>query len=247
MKYVFRVILALVLSSSSSIFSTSIQSYTIKGLEKDITLVIKQADITKDPVDAIVNAANPQLQAGGGVCGAIFSAAGLHQLQDACDIFPVLDAHATRCQVGQAVITDSFDLQSKGIRHIIHAVGPDCRVVTDENQQNILLKSAYVNSLIVANAYQVTSIAFPFISSAIYAFPKKRACDIAINSVIDYLRRHQTTLVLIEFVLFSHNDFELFIETIESSIHNPGVQDDTPVSMMQKLYVFLKNTYQRLF
>ena len=74
----------------------------------------KKSDITKLDTDAIVNAANSALQAGGGVCGAIFKAAGHHRLQEACD-------KIGHCDVGSAVITPGFDLKAK---YIIHAVGP---------------------------------------------------------------------------------------------------------------------------
>ena len=75
---------------------------------------IVKSDITKLDTDAVVNAANSGLQAGGGVCGAIFKAAGYHRLQDACN-------KIGHCDVGSAVITPGFDLKAK---YIIHAVGP---------------------------------------------------------------------------------------------------------------------------
>jgi O-acetyl-ADP-ribose deacetylase (regulator of RNase III) len=138
-------------------------------------LMIEQGDITQSRCECIVNAANAQLQGGGGVCGAIFKAAGWQQLQDACYQFP--DYDGVRCPTGEARITNSFNLQQHGISHIIHAVGPDCRIIKDSLQQDLLLTSAYIQSLLLADKYALSSIAFPFISSAIYAFPKERAAQ----------------------------------------------------------------------
>src|SRR3990167_153963 len=171
-------------------------------------LIIEQDDITKCHVDAIINAANEKLAGGAGVCGAIFNAAGWNELQAACNEYPA--NIGIRCPVGQAVITDSFNLKSNGIKYIIHAVGPDCRIIKDENQQNLLLEQAYLNSLVLADKNNIKSIAFPFISSAIYAFPKERAANIALQTVLDYIKNTKTNIKSIHFVLFSDKDFDIF-------------------------------------
>jgi len=183
-----------------------------------IKLVIQQGDITHCSVDAIVNAANEQLLGGGGVCGAIFNAAGWDELQKACHRVPRVypGINDVRCPVGEARISKSFKLADRGIRWIIHAVGPDCRVIKDENEQNDRLTKTYQSSLQCAlELKDIHSIAFPFISSAIYAFPPKRAARIAIEATITYLKNHQSDLKEVHFVLFSQDDYKLFCDTVE--------------------------------
>lgn len=189
----------MILIAAFSILNITAQSTTIS---------IRMGDITQSSCQAIVNAANEQLLGGAGVCGAIFNAAGWHDLQKACDSYPAYNT--VRCPVGQACITDSFNLKARGIQHIIHAVGPDCRVIKDPKQQDTLLEAAYKNALILADKNNIKSIAFPFISSAIYAFPKERACEIALKVVTEYTKNGSTSLEKIEFVLLSQADYDLF-------------------------------------
>ena len=133
-------------------------------------------DITKLNVDVIVNAANAQLLAGGGVCGAIFAAAGLEELSAAC-------AEIGNCATGSAVITPAFRLEEAGIKHVVHAVGPIWDVGDDdlEGQRRLdeQLAGAYRTSLELAETVGVDSIAFPAISTGIYGFPVERAAAIA--------------------------------------------------------------------
>ncbi len=197
---------------------TSTHNQTIQRitLEEGTTLIIERGDITKSRVRAIVNAANEQLEDGGGVCGAIFASAGTAQLQAACNDYPVTSANGQRCPVGQARITDSFKLKDRGIQSIIHAVGPDCRVIHDTTQQNKLLLNAYTNALTLADQHNIHSIAFPFISSAIYAFPRERAARIALIAITNYIRLTDTTKISeIHYVLFSQEDFDLFCRTAQ--------------------------------
>lgn len=130
-------------------------------------------DITTLDVQVIVNAANAELLAGGGVCGTIFAAAGHADLEASCrDI--------GGCPTGSAVATPSHRLAERGIDHIIHAVGP----IWDERQPekcDRLLASAYRTSLQVAEQLGVRSIAFPSISTGIYRFPRRRAAAIAVR------------------------------------------------------------------
>lgn len=197
------------------LYSTTMEkiSLTEKYNIKDTTnLFIQEGDITQVNTQAIVNAANEQLAGGGGVCGAIFTAAGWDKMQEACDEYP--EVNGVRCPVGQACITGSFDLKkSAGIDYVIHAVGPDCRVVTDPKMQDTLLENAYKNSLILADQNNITSISFPFISSAIYACPKERACEIGLKTIYDYVNHAQTNIKEIRFVLFSESDYQLFVDT----------------------------------
>lgn len=157
-----------------------------------------RGDITTMLVDAVVNAANRDLREGGGVCGAIFSAAGARQLQKACD--EAIRAKFTEsgfCPTGQAVATDSFDLEQRGIKKIIHAVGPIWGR-GDEAKSDELLASAYTSSLRVADELGLQSIAFPSISTGIYGYPLDRASKIAIGAVKGY-RGSLSKVVLVAF------------------------------------------------
>jgi O-acetyl-ADP-ribose deacetylase (regulator of RNase III) len=144
-------------------------------------------DITKMNTDAIVNAANTKLLQGGGVCGAIFQAAGAAELKKECDAIG-------SCAVGHAVITKGYRLPS---RYIIHSVGP----IWQGGQQGEaeLLAMAYRHSLELAKQYQLESIAFPLISSGIYGYPKEAALQIAISVVSEFLMYHEMDIYLVVF------------------------------------------------
>lgn len=144
-------------------------------------------NIVRMKTDAIVNAANSRLLAGGGVCGAIFSAAGAEQLQKACD-------EKGCCPVGEAVITDGFRLSAK---YVIHAVGPIWRGGNQGEAQ--YLKSAYLSSLALAVEYGCESISFPLISSGIYGYPKREALDIAVSAFREFLQNHEMNIYLVVF------------------------------------------------
>jgi len=149
---------------------------------------IVRQDITKMKVDAIVNAANTDLQVGGGVCGAIFKAAGAAQLQAACDkLAPI--------KTGEAVITPGFNLPAK---FIVHAAGPVYQHWNKEqNEQH--LRAAYTNSLKRAVENKCESIAFPLISSGIYGYPKDEALQAATLAIQDFLADHDLDVTLVVF------------------------------------------------
>jgi O-acetyl-ADP-ribose deacetylase (regulator of RNase III) len=239
-KQMFLLVLACILTDANTRCSQN-KTYQLPGSATEI--VIELSDITKSKVEAVVNAANPQLAGGGGVCGAIFTAAGWNKLQNACNEYPV--KNTVRCPTGQARVTDSFDLKAHGINYIIHAVGPDCRVITDPAQQDDLLKKAYMNSLILAETLQTKSIAFPFISSAIYAFSKERAARIAIESVCQYIQENkESALKSIHFALFLQEDFDLFCKIISEkavSVRSEIVEVEKEYSMLQKFMNYLKS------
>lgn len=142
-------------------------------------------DITKLDVDAIVNAANTSLQMGGGVCGAIFRAAGADQLRKACDMIGPI-------KTGQAVMTDGYNLKAK---HIIHTAGPVFDSKQPEKSKE-LLENSYKNSLNLARKHNFKSIAFPLISAGIYGYPKKEAFDIAKNTINKFLIDNDTDVYL---------------------------------------------------
>ena len=149
---------------------------------------IIQQDITQMQVDAIVNAANTELAMGGGVCGAIFRAAGPEKLQVACDkLSPI--------KTGQAAITPGFNLPA---RFVIHAAGPVYRR-WDAKQSAQLLRSAYLESLKLALQNGCRSIAFPLISSGIYGYPKDEALQVASAAIKDFLEDHDMEVYLVIF------------------------------------------------
>jgi len=149
---------------------------------------IVRQDITKMKVDAIVNAANTDLATGGGVCGAIFKAAGARELQAACDkVAPI--------KTGQAAITPGFALPCK---YVIHAAGPVYRHKSAEQSEK-LLRSAYTESLRLADENKCKSIAFPLISSGIYGYPKDEALQVATSVIQDFLVNHDIDVYLAVF------------------------------------------------
>ncbi|MCM1055960.1 MAG: macro domain-containing protein [Bacteroides sp.] len=149
---------------------------------------IVRQDITKMTVDAVVNTANTDLQMGGGVCGAIFRAAGAEKLQKACD-------KAAPIKIGEAAITSGFNLPAK---YVIHAAGP---VYNSKNKEKCaaLLRSAYTRSLTLAMENKCESIAFPLISSGIYGYPKDEALHEATAAVTDFLAKYEMNVYLAVF------------------------------------------------
>lgn len=138
-------------------------------------LSLIRQDITRLSVDAIVNAANEGLRAGGGVCGAIFASAGHDELQRACDKIGHVDT-------GDAVATPGFALPA---RHIIHTAGPVWHGGTHGERE--LLASCYRSSLALACELGDTSIAFPLISSGIYGYPPAEALAVAVAEIRAFL------------------------------------------------------------
>ena len=142
-------------------------------------------DITMIAVDVIVNAANEQLLPGGGVCGAIFEAAGYESLTASCQVIG-------SCPTGCAVITAAHGLAANGVRHIVHAVGPIWDLDDGEAEGSAShslggqLAGAYRASLELAVAAGARSIAFPAISTGIYGFPTDRAAEIAVRTVTEF-------------------------------------------------------------
>ena len=170
-------------------------------------------DITKLHVDAIVNAANTSLQMGGGVCGAIFSAAGADRLQAACDNFAPI-------QTGEAVITQGFNLPAK---YIIHAAGPVYR--SGQHGEEALLRACYINSLELAVKYNCESIAFPLISSGIYGYPKADALRVATSAIRDFISEHDIDVSLVVFDKEALAVSEDLLGAVESYIDEHYVEE----------------------
>jgi O-acetyl-ADP-ribose deacetylase (regulator of RNase III) len=150
---------------------------------------IVHGDITRLRVEGIVNAANESLLGGGGVDGAIHRAAG-----------PRLLAHTRGlggCPTGEAVSTPAFDLEAQGVRTIIHTVGPvwgtDPQAEGDEplgyRLEDNLLSRCYQACLEEAARLELSSVAFPAISTGVYGFPKERAARIALGHIRAFLSR----------------------------------------------------------
>jgi len=153
------------------------------------SIEVRQGDITKVRCDAIVNAANAELRAGGGVCGAIFRAAGANALTAACRAIG-------GCPTGSAVITPAFAIPTA--RHIIHAVGP---VYANHSpaEARRLLRSAYASAIRLAAHNGCRSVAFPAISTGIYGYPLEAACREAVDVCSEEGRAAGLAVVLVAF------------------------------------------------
>lgn len=154
---------------------------------------LTQGDITRERVDAIVNAANSRLAGGGGVDGAIHRAAG-PELQAAC-------RELGGCKTGDAKITPGFKLPA---RYVIHAVGP---VYSDGRRGEAeLLASCYRRALEIAVEHGLKTIAFPAISTGVYGYPFAEATEVALRTVAAFLRDHPG-IEQVRFVFFSAGDY----------------------------------------
>src|SRR5689334_2257174 len=161
-----------------------------------IKIEVIDADITTLPVDAIVNAANESLLGGGGVDGAIHRAAGPELLEECRRI--------GGCPTGEARLTQGYRLRAK---HVIHTVGPVWS--GGKRREPELLRDCYINSLELAHAHGIRSIAFPSISTGAYRFPIEQAARIAVETVRQQLAQ-PTSIELVRFVCFSGGDLEVY-------------------------------------
>ena len=171
-------------------------------------------DITRLETDAIVNAANSQLLAGGGVCGAIFSAAGVAELQKECDKIGY-------CGIGESVITKGYKLRAK---HIIHTVGPIYG--QDPSNEESQLYSCYKSSLELAKKKKLNSIAFPVISSGIYGYPKAEAIKIATKAIKDFLEKNEMDVYLVVYDNKAFQISEKLFNDVQSYIDEKLVKAD---------------------
>ena len=163
-------------------------------------LRLMQGDITTLDCDCIVNAANSALAAGGGVCGAIFRAAG-GELRAEC--------RALRgCPTGGAKITKGYNLLAKWI---IHAVGP---VYEGRGDEGKLLASCYRESLDLARVYGIKSIAFPAISTGIYGYPLREATEIAVSTARAWEQTNADYSMQIIFCCFDERTYRVYEEIL---------------------------------
>ena len=161
---------------------------------------IVQGDITRQRVDAIVNAANTSLLGGGGVDGAIHRAAGPELLEECRAL--------GSCSTGQARITKGYSLPAKWV---IHTVGPVWH--GGDSGEDDMLASCYRNSLALAERHDVKTIAFPSISTGAYRFPREPAARIAVTETLRFLGSDQSVEKVV-FVCFSEEDYELFVRVV---------------------------------
>lgn len=159
-----------------------------------------KGDITRIKVDAIVNAANSSLMGGGGVDGAIHRAGGPAILEECRNII----AKQGSCKTGEAVITTGGNLTAK---FVIHTVGP----VWNDGKKNeaALLAACYQNSLKLAIKHNLSSIAFPNISTGIYGYPKEEAARIAVNAVKEFPGQNDL-ITKVYFVCFDEENYQLY-------------------------------------
>jgi len=159
-------------------------------------ITVKKGDITKEPVDVIVNAANTSLLGGGGVDGAIHRAAGPELLAE-CRMLG-------GCRPGEARITGGYKLDA---RYVIHTPGP---VYVDGKQgEPVILRNSYLNSLNLAKEKALKSIAFPAISTGIYNYPKNEAVKIAVDTVIEFIN-NENCKIRVVCVLFDDENLQLY-------------------------------------
>ena len=166
------------------------------------TLEIVQGDITQEVTDAIGNAANSALAGGGGVDGAIHRAGGP-------SIMAELKAKYEGCSTGSAVVTSGGKLKAK---YVIHAVGPRYSGTFRDAE---LLASAYRKSLELCTKNQISSVAFPSISTGIYGYPVEEASRIALRTISDYLKDHPE-ITLVRFVLFDSGTYRAYEEAMQA-------------------------------
>ena len=167
-------------------------------------IAIVEGNITRLDIDAIVNAANKTLLGGGGVDGAIHRAAG-PELHAAC-------AKLGGCETGEAKITPGFLLPA---RYVIHTVGPIWG--GGERGEDRQLADCYRNSLALAEAHGLASIAYPAISTGAYGFPPDRAARIALRTVLDALS-HSTAMQRVVFCCFGAESRKTHAAALAASV-----------------------------
>lgn len=166
-----------------------------------------QGDITRQHVDAIVNAANSSLLGGGGVDGAIHRAGGKAILDECIAIRNKQGG----CKTGDAVITTGGKLAA---RYVIHTVGPVWN--GGKGNQDELLANCYRNSLKLAVEHNIKTIAFPNISTGIYHFPKEQAAEIAIKAVKEFLKQDDT-ITEVAFVCYDDENYSIYENLLNNS------------------------------
>ena len=162
-------------------------------------------DITKSDTDAIVNAANESLLGGGGVDGAIWAAAGAHEMYDQCK-------GLGGCKPGDAKITDGCNLPA---RYVIHTVGPRYYQCGEE-ESGKLLSSCYRRALELAEENRCKTITFPAISCGVFGYPLQDAIRIAYDSCVEYGGNFE----IIDLIFIFEDDYEEAIKSINAHLND---------------------------
>lgn len=179
-------------------------------------LVLIQGDITKQKVDAIVNAANTALQAGGGVDGAIHKAGG-PVIEEACKKL-VEDRGGKGIKTGEAVLTTAGKLPA---RFVIHTAGPVWK--GGAKGESKFLAECYRNSLELAHKNGLKSVAFPNISTGVYNFPKEQAAEIAVGLVRTLLEEGDVSNIEeVRFVCHDEENFKLYRQRMKGEMVDCG-------------------------
>jgi len=169
---------------------------------------VVETDITRQQVDAIVNAANSTLLGGGGVDGAIHRAAGPELLTECRQL--------NGCPTGQAKITKGYNLP---VRWVIHTVGPIWRGGTQHEDE--LLAQCYQNSLALAKAHDIKTIAFPSISTGAYGFPMDRASRIAVTEIKRFLEQ-DSSIEKVILVCFGQRAYDIHQAAVKEIMGKEG-------------------------
>lgn len=166
-----------------------------------VTLELVTGDIARQPdVEAVVNAANAELQTGGGVAGALHRAAGPGLAEEGRPLAPI--------RPGEAVLTGGHDLPN---RHVIHVLGP---VYGRDEPSDRLLADGYRNAIDLAEAHGIASIAFPALSTGAFGYPMEPAARVALSTVLARLPRLDAVR-LVRFVLHSASDLDVHQRVLE--------------------------------
>ncbi|NBC00154.1 MAG: RNase III inhibitor [Bacteroidetes bacterium] len=165
-----------------------------------VTLELRQGDIAHQPdVDAVVNAANAELRTGGGVAGAIHRAAGPGLAEECRPLAPI--------EPGEAVLTSGHNLPNP---HVIHGLGP---VYGRDEPSHALLAACYRNGLARAEEAQLSSVAFPAISTGAFGYPMEAAAAVALQTVLEEMPMLESVRT-IRFVLFGDRAYEVHEQTL---------------------------------
>ena len=170
----------------------------------DSVISLVEGNITEEATDAIVNAANSRLAGGGGVDGAIHRAGGPSIMEECRKI--------GGCPTGKAIITSGGNLKA---HNVIHTVGPIYR--DGKRGEAALLRSAYRECLKIVSKEGLKSVAFPSISTGAYGFPLAEAAEIALKTVMEYVKEHQD-IDLVRFVLFGQKTYDVFVSVLKKLV-----------------------------
>ena len=175
--------------------------------EAGVTIELTKGNIVKQPdVEAIVNAANAQLKTGGGVAGAVHSAAGPGLAEETRPMAPI--------EPGEAVVSEGHELPNT---HVIHVLGP---VYGRDEPSDELLRAGYENALARAEENGITSVAFPALSTGAFGYPLDEAARIAVKTILD-AAPDLDSVELIRFVLFDEDALDAHEEALSTLRSDP--------------------------